>query len=586
MEPVATAVPQRQWRRRLVVVLAAVAVLLVLAAAWLALQVSRARDAMADAQARVDALADIVERRDLSTLRDELPALQADLHRARSAADDPVWRAALPLPWLGDQLGAARTVAVSLDDLTAAGGRLLDAVDTATSGGDDTSGAIDLTPFVAAMPVLTASGGEMLDAVNAIAAIDTDGLVDPLAEPIAKLQDQLEPAAGMLETGTRVAAVLPAMLGDDEPRTYLLAFLNSAELRAQGGIVGAVATLRVQDGAVALTEHRAASPMGALDESVVPLTDDELAVHSDRLGRWAQDAMLTPDFPRAAEILAARWAMETAQGVDGVVAIDTAAMPSLLRATGPLTVAGERLDSRNVIKSLLADAYARLEDPAATDTFFGDVAAGLFGAVAQSGDNRPRLAAAIAEAAGEGRVRVWSAHLDEQATLAGEQVGGAFLSGPFPDAVGVFLDDGTAAKLDYYLRTTVAVESLRCDAPEPSATVRIDLSYAPPGDVLGLPAYVLGAPPNHLAAGWVQTNLSIYGPVGADLPSPAVGDAFVGGERYEVSGRVARVITSRLAPGDSVTVRAEVPVTNGEVTVWSTPTLTSPGWLSVACPTG
>jgi len=150
----------------------------------------------------------------------------------------------------------------------------------------------------------------------------------------------------------------------------------------------------------------------------------------------------------------------------------------------------------------------------------------------------------------------------------------------------VFLDDGTAGKLDYYLKTTVTVEGLDCTAAEPTATVRLDLAYDPPPDVASQPRYVTGYSVAPLPTGWLATNISVYSPVGADLAALGLDDGYVSGVTAQSAGRSVQVVTSWLAPGGRATYRAVVPVRGGTLSVWSTPTLTSDGLMSVTCPAG
>ncbi len=576
----------RRRRRVVVRTLAALLVALVLAGGWLTYQVYRAGTALTAAQGKVTALRASVDDGDLSAVMDALPGLRADLGRARSASSDPVWTAALVVPWLGDQLGAVRTVSVALDDIVEAGLPLLSAVDEALTASPDDSGGIDLAPLVAAVPEFVAAAGDVSRSSGALLALDTGGLLDRLAGPIEELGGWLPPMRDALAAAARTAVVLPTMLGADEPRTYLVALLNSAELRAQGGIVGAIAVVHADDARIALGAQAAGSAFPGLDRSVLELTDDELTLQTDRLGRYVQDATLTPEFPRAAQLLAARWTHETGEEVDGVIALDPTVMAGMLRGTGPITAAGERLDADSAVRVLLSDTYARLSDPESTDTFFADVAASVFGAVAAGQGDRVRVTAEMARAADAGRLRVWSAHEREEAVLADERIGGAFLTGPFEDTVGVFLDEGTVSKLDYYLHTKVGVEDVACTAGQGTATVRLDLRYDPPGDGTGLPAYVLGGAPDGLPLGWLQTNISFYAPAGAPMDTIRLGDAWVGGETGETAGRAVHRVTARMAPGDELTYRVEVPVRDEELGVWSTPTLTSPGWLTAACTTG
>ncbi len=588
-EPTPTAQRARSRRRgrRVLPVLVGLLAAVVLAAGWLVFQVYRAGTALADAQDRVNVVVTLLDGGDLSGVADALPDLRADLGRARSAASDPVWSAALVVPWLGDQLGAVRTVAVALDDVAAAGEPLVNAAATmlAPSGDRAVDGTgLDLGPLVAAAPEVAAAAEGIEDAAAAVAAIDPDGLVGPLAGPVTTVQEEFPRVADGLGSARRIAGILPGLLGADGPRTYAVALLNSAELRAQGGIVGSIAVLRAEDGRLALVEQHSGSGFGVLDAPVVPLTDEELALHGDRLGRWLQDASEVPDFPRTGELVAARWAHETGEQVDGVIATDTPVVSDLLKATGPVTVDGVELDSATVVDQLLSETYARLTDPAEADAFFAHVADAVFGAVAAGQGDRTRVVTALARAVGEGRLHVWSAHDDEEPVLAGEAFGGAFLSGDSADAAGVFLDDGTASKLGYYLRTGLSVEDMHCAGDAPSATVRLDLEFRAPDDLAALPEYVVGVPDGAEVPRQLQTNVSVYAPVGATLTALGLDDGYVGGEPHQVAGRDVEVVTSWLAPGQHQTYRIEVPVRDGRVTVYATPTLTSPGVLAATCP--
>lgn len=575
--------PRRgRTRRRVLLTVAGVVVVLVLAAAWLAFRVAQAGRALMAAQDDLETISQQAHDGDLSALQAALPQAHEHLHTARQAVDDPVWRAATVLPWAGHQLGAVRTVTVALDDVVTAADPVLDAVDGMLGSGD---GGLDLAPLAAAAPDVQAAAERVAAGARAVAAIDTDGLVSRLVGPVERVQDDFAGLGPAADTVAHLAAVLPGMLGSDEPRTYLLASLNSAELRAQGGIVGAFAVLQVDGSSVRLVDQRSTGDFQGLEQPVLPLTAEEDQVFTDRLGRYVQDALLTPDFPRAAQLLAARWTQDTGQQLDGVIATDVVAAADVMRATGAVTTpSGVTLDADSAASVLLHDAYLELDRDQA-DAFFGEVAATLFQAVT-SGDADPRtLVREAAGAAGEGRVRVWSAHDDEETQLRAASVGGAFLSGPYPDAVGVFLDDGTGGKLDYYLSTTVTVEDLQCTGDSPTATVRIDLDYEPPDDVATLPWWVVGIDAAGLPAGDLATNVSVFAPQGARLDALGLGDAgqFVSGTTGTLDGRAVQTVTARLAPGESVTYRAQVPVRDGQLQVWSTPTLTSAGLQTARC---
>lgn len=566
-------------------ILIVLAVLFV-AACWLVYRGLQAEESLMSAKGVFTDLKTQLDAGNTTQIEAKLPQAQEDLATARRATNDPVWRVAEIIPGLGPNLTAIRVVSVSLDDVTRdalpAVVQLNDVLTAPNVRAAD--GRIDLAPFIAAGPTVIAAANSAHTAQAAVAEIDVDQLVGPLAGPIEELKDGLDQVTGALDAGAQVATLLPPMLGADGPRTYLLVSLNSAELRSAGGIVGAFAVLHAENGAVTLTDQRSTIDLPGIDTPILPLTAEEIAVDTDRLGRWVQDAVITPDFPRSAQLLAARWERDMGQKVDGVIAADPVGARYVLKATGPVTEpGGSKIDAADVLQVLLRDSYRKYQDPADADGFYAGVAASIFRAVGAGQGDPHGLLTALARAGTEGRIRIWSAVPKEQETLAETTVGAAFLTGSFGDASGVFLNDGTTGKLDYYLTTKVTIEDLRCTGANPTATVRLDLDYQPPADVASLPSYVTGTVNGGIAAGNLATNITVYAPVGAALPALGRDDGFVSGTTASVAGRDVQVVTSMLTPGAHETYRVTVPVRDGEVSVWTTPTLSSPGFVTAGC---
>jgi len=545
----------------------------------------------------LQAVGDVVSgmKVDLSAGRTEalvgrLPELQSDAAKARRASSDPVWRLAEHVPVLGANLVAVRTVAVAMDDVAKDALPAVAELGTVLAAQEvrGTDGRIDLDPMITAAPALQRADETTRSARDSVAALDPTRLVGRLAGPVGQVQDGLARASDALSAASGVAALLPPMLGADGPRTYLLLSLNSAELRAQGGIVGAVAVLHAENGSLDLVEQRTTTSFPPTDQSVLPLTPDELSVHTDRLGRWIQDVTSTPDFPRAAELAQAFWERSTGQVVDGVIATDPVAVSYVLGATGPMTApGGVELRADNLITVLLHDTYLSMPDPAVADEFYTGVAATVFRAVGGGQGDSRAVVEQLGRAGQERRLRVWSAHPDEEATLAVTSLGSGFLSGADDAAAGVFLDDGSAGKLDYFLTSTVTVEAPGCREPGAKgaapAVVRLDLAYDPPADIAQYPRYVTGYSSTDLPKGVLQTNITVYSPVGGSIVEQRSGDAFVGGLDATEGRRQVSVLTSRLQPGEHVTYRFTVPVVTGPLVVWTTPTLTAPGIVRSEC---
>ena len=129
--------------------------------------------------------------------------------------------------------------------------------------------------------------------------------------------------------------------------------------------------------------------------------------------------------------------------------------------------------------------------------------------------------------------------------IAASSVGEAFGSGAQPDAAGVFLDDGTMSKIDYFLHVGMTT-TLSCDQDPATATVTIDLTADTPDTITTMPWYVAGD-----RAGITQTNLTIYSPVGGRVLGVESGGVALASARSASGGREAVAVTTVLAPGAS-----------------------------------
>ncbi|MCC2334231.1 DUF4012 domain-containing protein [Cellulomonas wangsupingiae] len=564
-------------------VVAVVVVALLLAGGWLAFRAWQAVSALQDARALVAGVE--VDAAAVGDGTVDLDRLRASTSAAAAATSDPVWRAAEVVPWAGDQLEAVRVVSTSLDTVVAGALPAVSDLRALLDGGlRGPDGRVDVAALRAlADQVRTASVGAA-DAHADVAALDADALVGPLAGPVRDVQDVLARLDAGLGPAGRVAGVLPAMLGADGPRTYLVLALNTAELRAAGGIVGTVVAVRVEDGAVSVVDRRTTADLPPLAEPVVPLTDEELGTWGDRLGRWVQNAVLTPDFPRTAELVAARWARDVGGTVDGVVATDPLAVGGLVGATGPVPDPdGGVLTGAGLVTTLLRDAYVRHPDSAGSDAYFGAVAAAVVEAVDSGAGSTQALFAAGRTAVDERRLRVWSAHPEEQERLAATVAGGAFTSPTFAHQPGLFLDDATQGKLGAYLSTDLTFRDARCTDPAPRVTAVLGLDFRPPEGVASWGHLVTGVPGPQVPLGTLLTTVSVWsaqdGPplVVARDGAPATGSVTT------VEGRTVQQVGSRLAPGGTQEVAVDLPLRDGAVTLWTTPTLTSPGVAVFRC---
>jgi hypothetical protein len=487
------------------------------------------------------------------------------------------------LPIAGDDFAAVRTVAAVLDDLAREG--LPSLVETAgligAAGLAPEGGRIDLGPLSRAAPHLTAAHAAIARAADRIAAISLDGLVTPLKTALADLLVQLEDAEDTTAVAARSTGLLPPMLGASGPRTYLMLFQNPAEIRATGGMPGAYVVIRADRGNIAITDlGTAAGDLQSFEKPVLNLAESDRRLYGERLGTFPADVNLTPDFPTAGALIREMYRRRTGRLVDGVLATDPIALSYLLGTLGEVEVpGGTDLTEANTVSVLLSKSYARDISTDKQDEYFGAAAKAVFQALVARPLDPPKLLAVLARAAGERRLLVWSAHPAENELLAGTVLAGVLPSsdGAQP-TVGVFLNDGSGAKLGYYLTQSadLAVEAgCRADGRR-RLKLRVVLGSTAPKS--GLPPYVLGL---GLAGDpyTVRTVVAVYGSTGGAMNSITLDGKPVPFGSGRVKRRSVGIVAVDLKPGTERTLDVDmltgVPRTGGDAKItprlWTTP---------------
>lgn len=502
---------------------------------------------------------------DLSAASTALDAVRRDTSEARALTGDPVWSLAAALPWFGPQLAAISTTTATLDDVVSTGLEPLAAAasDLSATALRPKDGAFDVARIASLRPLAATASARLRSAEATLSLIDTGPLLGPLRDAVVQARDLVATASDAADAVDRASRLLPAMLGGDGARSYLVLFQNNAEWRSLGGIVGAMAQIDVQDGRITLADQASSADFPAgLDEPVANLPEEVRDIYDTRPARYIQNVTQLPDFSVGAPIAREMWKRVRGPNVDGVITLDPVALGYILRATGPLTLpTGDELTADNAVSVLLHDVYERYPDPAQQDEFFRVASAAVFAALADGRADPKVLVDALGHAGTEGRLRVWNADAQEQAVLDGTPLQGGL---PVADAsrttFGVYFNDGTGSKMDYYLRPDVDVSWCGAD----SAVLSVGLANDAP-DPTTLPSYVTGGGQFGVPPGQVLTGVYVYLPTGAQLEdrsatTEGVPTAFAGGADQ---GRQVIKWSVRLAPGEQarLLVRVSTPLT-------------------------
>ncbi|KAF2414833.1 peptide synthetase [Microbacterium sp. B35-04] len=573
--------------------LGGILLLVMLGAAWVgirgALAYSHLRDAQQTAAAVRESLADP------ATASAAITSLAADTGAAHALTSDPVWSLAEGVPWVGPQLAAVATVAESLDGVASTALRPLSEV-AGTFQVDalrPQGGRLDLAPLQQISGAAETATDGVGAAAASVSAIDRTALVAPVRTAVDEVDGLLTEAGTATDALARATQLIPSMLGAEAPRNYLVLFQNNAEWRSLAGIPGAMALIHTEGGALSLAAQESSSDYERYDEAVLPLGDEITAIYGDRPARWIQNVTQVPDFAVSATLAREMWAREHGgQQVDGVIALDPVALSYLLQATGPITLpTGDVLAPDTAVPLLLNEVYARYPRPADQDAFFAVAAASVF-AKLSSGDVDPAaLVTALTRAGDEDRLLLWSAHDEEQRLLAGTTLAGGLPESDDGAArFGVYVNDGTGSKMDFYQNavTTLAWDACTVDASGAAtgdAVLTVTIGNTAPADAANLPAYITGAGGFGVPAGITRTIGYLYLPEGFELVDATMSDGSgFGGGMHD--GRRVVSFAIDLTPGASatatVTARASTPVA-ATLEAVTTPTLTPPAAVAAVC---
>ncbi|MFE8884418.1 DUF4012 domain-containing protein [Pseudarthrobacter enclensis] len=539
------------------------------AAAWLGVKASTVNDELQAAMQLVPVL------KEHAALDNPVDAAEvaADIREhtvaAKNAVADPVWTLASSIPWAGANFSAVTEIARSADDVASLGLKPLVSAYKSLDWNKLVPNATesDLGPLEAASPTVASAAYAVKTSAQRLNQIDETALLPSVRDPLQRARGQLNEVSGTLSAAADASRIAPAMMGAAEPRSYLLMIQNNAEARSSGGIPGALAVVYFDKGRLSLGAQSSASELGTMDP-VVAVDPVQQQIYSSRLGKFMQDVNLTPDFPTAAKSAQAMWERKTGQHVDGVISIDPVVLSYILQATGPVTIKDDskepvntfglpsKLSGDNVVQTLLSDVYAKVPQPKLQDRYFSAVAREVFAALSEGGGDAKNLLGGITRGAEEGRVLIWSGVEAEQSTLVRYAVGGSVAGANIsPAEFGVYFNDGTGAKMDYYIKRNVQlIRKCPKDGYEETTVRVVSTNTAPRDAAKSLPSYVTGDGNFGVSPGSVQTNIVVYGPAQANVETVSTNGAQTPFAPYLHDNRPVGVIAQQLAPGETSTV--------------------------------
>jgi hypothetical protein len=172
------------------------------------------------------------------------------------------------------------------------------------------------------------------------------------------------------QRGLAMAQALPAILGHDQPRRYLILAQNEDEIRATGGFLSGAGVLLVDRGQIEQIEFQDASRVDAwAGFTLVKPYDFAPHPYQDFMGLQPflfRDANFWPDFPTSAEVALGLYAygQDDLTPFDGVIAMDQFFLQLLVEATGPLQLEDGQIVNSNNLVAAMQEAWGEREEDA------------------------------------------------------------------------------------------------------------------------------------------------------------------------------------------------------------------------------
>ena len=543
--------PRRRWGRWV-----ALAVLLVLAGAvaagaWLALGLTRAaRDVRTSATAArgdLQRASRALRAGDETGARRAVQAARAELGRADAAAARTPVRVAGRLPVVSSPVSDLRHLLAAGHVLVGTADRAL-SVEARVTGDKATlfrNGRVDLATAARTITDTSAILGDLARARAELRLVHGGQFAPGAAAARDATLREVDNLDGQVRPLVTVLRALPPAIGAEGPRTYLVAVMNSAELKTMGGAPLAIALIRFELGKVSILRR------GQVTEQRLNLGLRWNYLPGDpwhppgSVSRFTSSG-LSPHFPTSGEEMLRAYQVITGIRGDGLIAMDPTAFAKLLGVTGPVSTPGYgTVNAKNVVRLLLADSYQRLPDKDTRHQVNEALMDAMLGRVLAGGKLLDQVKA-LGQAAKGRHVQLYFRDAGLQRTTLAHDLAGDLSPAP-QDYLAVYTQNGNASKVDFYQRRSI--EQVVRLAPDGSArvtrTIRVVNATSPGG--------VNGERSGYLSS-WSRPTVIAYLPSGATAVTAQVDGKTAGWQPFRELGRkVIRLLTS-MPPGSTRTV--------------------------------
>ena len=422
-----------------------------------------------DARAQLDDGAESVVVGDPEASIPKFNSAAAEADRAVAASDHPSIRLLGLFPVLGPNIRATRAVAIAEGDSARAGLVMAQAAkllgwNNILIPGASRVGDVDLDKIRAATPKIDGVARQLQAALTELASAGGSHLIGTVASGYQDVIVALQRRVALSQDLRTVVHLLPAMLGGEGQRRYLVAVESLGQPKATGGLITAEGVLSAEKGRIELGRLSPAS--SELETSTV-----------------------SPDLPTDAPAMLQAAQHDGLGALDGVIVIDSVALEDLLWMTGAVSPAvlhnPVTMDSGVEVleKRLYLGTDARQANAA-----HAEVSQAALGGFLLRRPSMEAFAIGLADAISQRHLEIWSTSTQDQRGLKDLGVTGAFDTKPGQLAV-IWRSTSANRAVSFVRRTTAQVVKLN-DAGGPAVVkTKVMISDRAPK---GPPSLLLG----------------------------------------------------------------------------------------------
>ena len=502
---------------------------------WLAMLAGpwRLASGLLDARTHLTKAEKALQRGEMKAARYETLSAVAAARRARAGLESsgPVMDLARSLPQVGGLLAEADHLVRAAELSSSAAQGTLTVAEGALRGKnkiikpdpDDPKGGarIDISRIREIGGIISDVRRKINGVQKELRAIDAKRIPKRLRGSISDGIRRADETDAVLADAEAGFEILPFVLGEDGPRTYMIIMQNPAEQRGSGGSALRFSPLVIDNGKPELpTGKNTTLSVYDVDEDrrqfpQVPVPEDAWYQRVIPDSRRFGNANFTPDWPMAAELMIAygRAAEPTFPEVDGMIAVDPLMLQNLMPGVGPFnTHYGNRISERKAVHFLLSRAYSAF---GAKDEVRKRV---LSGVVERFYDRMIKpahpteLMQGFGKSLAEKHMQIWLADPRAQAFIERMDWDGGIDAAEGADYLNVVEQNVGGNKLDYF-QTQNHVLEITPEGDDAMNRVHVEVSN---GAILPQHRYVMGDSAG-LLGGVTRPMMNVYVPANAQL---------------------------------------------------------------------